>query len=555
MKFNILIITLLVFLCGCNKGDDAPTIIDSKPIELETLAVETANAKQVILSGRILHLNNEDILEHGFVVESNYFGEVKTTEYKSDKKVAAGKVTFEINDGSLNNPYGTYYTYYYYIKTATNSYKGANVSIVVSDLQYNYIHGLQATIGEKIVITGKFDQLDGAYSLYAGWDKDTRIPFALGDNNNTLVFEMPTGFAHGQEVSFNLRPNNEQNNSIATLATVKVLGQLLPPADYSFYYSDALRLSGPGAPRGSAEGLSIIIGDRIVPYFYELRLHDLLNEASGTEFRLGYSNGRDTYIFPEKLKIKQPAVDQFSFWQRIVHPGGTTVGGRVDLGQFGYADASVGGKLAWFNNIWSGTDEVSIGLVDEGEYPLVLKGPILNYTSQSKIKVEKLKATAVSPKQGYYGDELTLSGNFIDGNVYIVDFGDYNKNTYVASGGKLKFPISNYLPTGDAAIKLGYETRTSGTVSVESGLSIKVLAGTFDDFSPKYGPPGTIITLQGKGLASGQIFFADERLYPYDYSSAEVKIQVPYTATKGKKRISVFYRTGWVSAPALFEVQ
>lgn len=557
MNFNFLILGLLFLLYGCTKEPDVVTP-DSGVIELETLGVAVANTEQVLLEGRILKLNNEKILQYGFKVEPAY-GNTEpptATTYLIRDKIAPGKVTTKITDKALLTKQGGYYTAQFFIKTADTIYTGNKVNFAISDLVVDYHRGLMATIGETITVAGKFDQIDpSSFELYAGWDNPKKVDFSIAPDRSKLTFVMPWGFSHGQEVTFSLRRTAPEGhvNSIS-IATVKVLGRLLPPENYSYYFSDVLELSGLGVPNGYADDLWIIIGDKKVRYFPRLVISDLLYDASGTSFQLGYSNGRDIHIFPQKLQLKQPDADEFSFWRTHVHPRGNTTAGGLELGKYGnFLQASLGGKPARFFNYWNGTISVAIGDVEDGTYPLVVNGHTISYTSKSTIKVEKLKIHSVSPKQAYYADPVTLSGNFIDGDSYFVKVGGQYVYPLPASNGQLRFDLPSM--EENAPIEVGYSASDGGEVIVQSGLSIKGLPGTFDDFTPKSGPPGTIVTLKGRGFGGGRIFFGDQNIYPFEYSSTQVKVEIPRLTTKGKKRLSVFYKTGWISAPSYFEVE
>lgn len=555
MKFNIPIIILLLLAFGCSKESDQNSTADSdKTIKLETLEVEAFYDEKVTLCGRVLSLNSEKIVEHGFVVESLGTVSPARKEFPVSATAALGKVTLTISPADMDLRSRQSVSYQYYIKTQDNVFFGDKIPIVFSPISFIDQPGLQATIGETISVPGDFGKIDNSYILYVGRDNVLSVPFRVDDGGRTLLFEMPSGFAHGTQLTFNLSKREQDVDTfLAQLATVKVLGKLNPPESYDMYLSDYLRLSGPGVPQGFAPGMSIIIGDQEVSYFYELALWDLLAQAKGREFQLGFSNGRDRIIFPQKVRIPSPGQDDFRFHESRVHPGSNTTGGRIDMLRYGAASASIGGKLAGFTNMWNGVDNISVGMVEDGDYPLVLKGNILNYTSKSTIKVEKLRVSAVFPLKATLGDQVSLSGNFIDGKSYIVYLGGEYISSFRASGGQLTISLPN-LTKGDKAITVGYGESWDSAINIQTGLSVEVLPASFDDFYPKSGPPGTNITLKGKGIGSGQIHFGDEWVFPHAYGKDEVTVMVPYSVTKGKKRVSVRYFTGWLASKEPFEV-
>ncbi len=109
---------------ACKKDSD-PTSQNSisqqvKPIKLEAIVPESQGVSGMKFLGRVLHLNDEKIIEHGFLLqEQDPFNPGLPIRLKIDKKIQIG--TNELLYANIPKT-GVNYTAKYYIKTDKQEY-------------------------------------------------------------------------------------------------------------------------------------------------------------------------------------------------------------------------------------------------------------------------------------------------------------------------------------------------------------------------------------------------------------------------------------------------
>ncbi|MFD2902484.1 IPT/TIG domain-containing protein [Sphingobacterium anhuiense] len=557
MKSLYVYLFSLFMIIGCSKSEEVkPQPEPNTPVELETLVPDAANRKLIVLSGRALHLNNEQIKDHGFIMLADTQNQFLENKISLGKTIQVGKITKKIDPSKELIAIGSF-TYKFYVETNLGTYYGEPIRVTLSSIFIDYQSDLQGTVGEKITVNGDFAKITDGYILYSNYNDPKEIKYVISSNKNSIQFEIPSGYNHGTKLSIYFRPKagNTAIDHDLNIAEVKILGTLEPPTHYEFYLNDYLRLSGPSATSGPFDKMYIIIGDKLVPYFYELALFDLIYEQPRSSYRIGYFNGRDTVIFPEKIRFKTPRPEDVQLRQAFVHPGGTMAATGLDMTRFYHMSvATVGNKEAYYNAHWTGNDQIQIGDVPDGSYPLIINSPFFNYTSKEKIQVQSLKPKSLSLSKGYYGQKITIYGNFINKERYFIQLGNYQYSESIAEAGSVTFDIPGVAP-GKHPITLSYQDMNSKTYSVKSALTIEVLAPTFESFSPKSGKPGDIITLKGKGIGYGRILLGGEYVDVIGGNADAPQISIPNRFIyKGKAHFDVQFDHEWIQSKETFEI-
>ncbi|WP_270090815.1 hypothetical protein [Sphingobacterium sp. SYP-B4668] len=555
MKRFLWYFVIFVTFSACKKTEEN-TPEDTTPVQLETLGADVANHTHIVLAGRILYLNNEKVLDHGFVVKSFYTNPALEYKYSLGSSLQIGKVSKKIDTSKDLRTAGSG-SYQFYIETDKGIYYGESVRYDISGVFIDYQHGLRASAGEVITIHGDFESIKSPFTLYSDYNSPKVISYELSVNKQALSFVMPDGYTHGNDLSFYVQANKADSvfNSSIPIAKIKVLGSLHAPEQYEYYYDDVLRLGSKGLPASFAYTFSVILGNKFVPYYHELSLSDLIYDQPLESFRIGYYNGRDTVIFPKKITLKKPDETAFKVRQSYVHPGNSLAVTGLPLGRFPYIRSmTIGDQSAYYNGMWNGDDRLQIGQVPDGVYPLVIKCVPFTYISQEKVTVQGLTATSASINRGHYGEEVTLRGNFIANERYHVVMGGESIYDLIAGNGTLKFHIPQIKP-GLANITLKYGENYATHQVVPTPLQIEVLPPSFDSFYPKKGKPGDIITLKGKGIAYARIYFGQDYAMSVGGNVDAVEIAVPRQLIyKGKIHIVAQFNGNLFESKETFEL-
>lgn len=548
---------LALMICfSCKKTEQTTPIVDN-PLKLETIGVDAANKKTIVFAGRVLYLNSEKIKDHGFLLKSGFGASSTEKKYALGDAVQIGKVQTKIETPAevLETGVGTYR---FYIETDKNTYFGETVRFQLSNFLVDYQMGLSATAGETITVNGDFKDFNKeSYKLSYDFNNPKEVAYNIDATKRKVTFVVPAGYRHGVDLSFSLTPIQPETNfnSSIGLASVRILGTLAPPTSYNYNYDDYLRLSGTGLPPDRPSSFYVIIGDKLFPYSQELLLSDMIYDQPKTAYRIGYYNGRDTVIFDKKITLNIPKPTDLSIRQSHVHPGRSiSVTGIIPYKYSFMPIMSVGDKSARYSWTWNGDDKITIGDIPDGSYPFIMEGPFAKFESKEKIVVQSLKVTDAGSSKGYYGTSVKILGNFIRGDEYIARLGDQGDQNLQVANGSAVLEIPNIKP-GKVKITVIYNDDHGKQHTVPTDHQIEVLAPIFDDFYPKSGKPGDVITLKGKGLGYCAIYMGDVRLISVGGTVDEPQVFIPRNIFfKGKVRISAQYQSDWIECKETFEL-
>ncbi|MDF2476315.1 MAG: Uncharacterized protein K0S24_1798 [Sphingobacterium sp.] len=560
-KFYILWLVSLCFLFSCKKVEKVvETIPDTNPITIETLINDNANESTITFSGRILYLNDEIIIDHGFVVECQkyYDTSIKELVYSLGTKATTGKITHTIQTPNeiLNS---NSVRYYYYIKTDKGVYKGKTTDVLFYWHNIEYRDDIIASPGDKISINGNFEKLKDNYTLNINEDNNRQeIPFTLSKDLKILVFQLPANLTHGSRLSFILQnkthPSGLYRSSL--LANIKITGKLNEPANFNFMYSDKIMFTGPGINLSMKEPFYILFGNRSFKYEPEMNLINLTYGQPADKYRIGYFNGKDTVIFSQKIQIKQPLSNALYFNDTEFHPGNIGTFSGVDFSAFGQQDLTtykVGNKNAYVSSNWTGIHKLTIGDLPEGEYALSASSPFFTFTSQAKLRVKKLQVTSIEQNKGYYGNLVRINGNFRPNASYQVKLGTQDASLVSIQNGQLSIAIPP-IASGIYPISVGYHGSEGKEYMTKTNLNFEVLTPVFTDFYPKKGKAGDQITLVGRGIYYGFIYFGG-RLVWRQSGEEEIKFTIPWDITyKGKIEINLLFGDKWIKGKETFEL-
>jgi len=201
-------------------------------------------------------------------------------------------------------------------------------------------------------------------------------------------------------------------------------------------------------------------------------------------------------------------------------------------------------------------DELTIGDVPEGSYPVIFKNGIIDFTSSEEIRIEKLRISSISQKVVDYNHHIIIKGNFIDGQNYTVITNRTQYSTY-ASNGTITIIPANTNGNKLEIKNVGYSNSRGQNVMIDLNASLELIPIPiiFDGFYPKEGNYDTKVTLNGKGLFRGQVFVAGHWIPPIEITPTSLGILLPRVLLPGKYKIAIFYNNEWHTVDDHFEVK
>lgn len=550
------IVLLFLTQISCNKVETIP-FEDTRPIQLETHGFEIIPDKKISLLSNVLYLNADKIIEHGFEFTSIDEGQEVIKNFPIKTPAAIGRVILTLDESMLNG-LGYVQKFRYYIKTTKNDNYGQYLQYYVNHAQDFIVHpnqSLRGYTGDELTLKGNFKDVYARYDLYIGKSND-KIPFTVSNNNIDLSFKLPpNGQTESAYVYLVSKTNSEDADRQYYLTEVTYLTRLNPPESYIMDIYSHLTLS---AKEGLAYRTSILIGDQLIPYQQFLRLYDYLKPENGDSYRIGYFNGRDTIIFPQKLQLARPDTKEIYFQTTRVHPfGSTKVMGLRSYQLFGPTSFTLGSYPVQMGlDTQVGSYTLSAGDLPEGEYPLTIKNMNYELITEKKLKVEKLKVNKLIQNSHEMGSQVTISGNFIKGQYYNVHFTENGIYGILAEDGLIRFTIP-VLKSGEHQVTVGYWNEIqSNSIPVHTNLSIQVSPFTYTGFAPLKGSGGTAIRLKGKSIAFATIYLGGNQIYASQIANTydEVLVTLPNYLTPGQYKISARLADRWLQVPEVFEV-
>lgn len=554
MKRILLLVPVFLSLLCCKETEEIK--LDYSPIQLETKPVSDIGYDYVTFNGGITRLNNEKIVDIGFILFESTDRGAKQIEISVGAKAAKeGNVSFQYKSPQRFIEMAPY-RYCFYVKTENAFYKGELVNFQVDNLKIEQTGLLSVELGDTILVRGDFTQIKDDYIITLD-SKELR--HTLSHDNKTLSVILPeSGYTHGRLADVVLQWNDRQPYRYQRqLSSVRFVATLNEPSKTSYSILESITLTGKGLPYSWSEDLYIFLGGQRLIYNggFSLAYFDNLE---GNTFEWGYYNGKDSVFFKKPLTIVPPSGDVISFSQPVIHPKqiSTLNGvsryryfnnkmGKLELGQYPAVDLLPSSETIYFR----------VDNIPEGRYPLTIHNPYFPFTTKETIEVRNFKWSATDRETGYYDEIVRVTGSFIANQVYAVMFeGTKQHELYAnASDGQLAFNIP-VLPPGDYKVKVGYTNAFEGNINYTSTeKNLTILKPVIEEVSPRSGYAGDLVTIRGKGLKKmTQLLIGTYWTYPIFRDNGDIQFMLPNYIPTGNMAIEADFTDFKVSAPYSF---
>ncbi|TJY66727.1 hypothetical protein FAZ19_07350 [Sphingobacterium alkalisoli] len=555
--------SICVLLSSCRKVENIMQAEETKPIVLEAAILEHLDAKSARLSCRITSLNNEIVKEHGIILYSGMFPNVKEEQVSIGGKVEIGKISYNYTR-SVPFEIGKNYMVSFYVQTEKSFYRSGLVSFKWNNVQVNPQNDLSATTGETITITGNFEGIDEKF-IITDWNTNTTTPFTLSSDKKSLSFVVPkTNIPHGSILNFNLsKRTTEGGNEFSTIALcrVKVLASINPPEISQLYLSDAIPLKGNNLPSmyEIPADLMLIIGDQKIRYQNPLRLTSI-EGLKGNNLKIGYSNGRDEIIFPEPIRLIIPNKNDIRFNEKVVHPGSQLRLQGLEFAKFfnyGSTSFKVGGApLTQPINPFPYNLDIIVPQVADGHHAVEIISPFYNgIVSTEKIEVKELKLSGPSQVNAHVGNTIQIKGSFINGKIYEVHIAGHTIYNIIAQNGEISFEVPN-LKSGKNEVKISYRHESWDSHFSTSPFTVFVEKSMINSVSPLVAYPGDVITVTGRGLNTGSSYTLGGHYINVVNKTADgFKFLIPSGFQKGKARLTIEINDDIIQSDDYIEVK
>jgi len=558
MKKIFSLILLLGLAISCSKDSETtPEKVESKPISLEVMTPQGFGSAGIKLMGRVLHLNEETVIEHGFLLaEKKTFENTQSIRLKINNKIQSGTNEMLFTDFPKT---AVNYEIKYFIKTQNKEYLSKALEFQYIPITLEPFSERNVNQGDIIRVNGDFSKLSDDYYIAYYIENSMSaeaIPMQISADKKSLTFTISQRFGHGDEPSFVLTTNTSMP---IYLGRVNVLAELLPPAEFVLNYRDYLTFTATGYKYSTKKPFSIIVGSNS----FSLKTHtqttvsDLVNGLKGNSFKFGYYNGLDTIYFSKPLTLSAPNSNDFYLRETSTHPNSSlrlSVYGLNEKMPLEASKTTLGSYPARVIPTWNGEDWLTVGEIPNGNYNIKFENDFFTYTPTEKITVKKLEVSSLSPSVIRDGELLTISGNFINGRTYRVYSNQGMATSEPAVNGKIEVYLDDEKGDQFDITQVGYydenlKKETLINVSYHTELS----PVTYTHFSPLKGNSSTAIKVYGEGIGRAMIFFDGKWMPAMEWGKGWASFS-PYSGTlPGKYKIAVFHKNKWLTVDQVYE--
>lgn len=550
---------ILILIASCSKKDTPQQYPD--PINLETGAFSDLSANEVTLTANIQSLNNEEILDHGFIW---YMDDEPERTISLGNLVQAGTMSHDLRVNTEFEQNITYY-YFFYIRTKTSFYKGTVKSFVLNNIHFNALPLIHSYGKDTVALTGNFEGITDGYRIKAsGAFESFTIPYELSSDKKTLTFVVganPLTQAESElDVSL-VKKNENPNRFQRQIVKIRYHAKLDPPAKrvYNLFEFVEFMSTNIGPLHDNDRRLTILINDLKLPYTRHVQLFRFA-ELSGTTFRIGYTNSNETVYFPDPIELELPIDMTVNVTAPVAHPHGQVAFTATHFAHYFFETYTItvdGARAYSARSSWSDEMMVSPPQIEEGEYKLEITNRFYTVTAPQKIRIQKLYWHTLDKDNGFFGEKVTAYGNFIEGVGYIVFNQDDRQIAYqTAKNGMLDIVINEQFENINT-LKIGYSRGAQGYVIAAYQSPFVSKGSTMDGFYPKRGTTGDILTITGKGIAfAGEFLLGNQPLTPIRVPNKHdiVTFSIPTIQGKGNMRINYKMGQTWHQIPELFEL-
>lgn len=569
MKQILYMLFMTALTCvACKKTEEKLVpIIESKPIAFEFSKIEEISQSGATVSTRLVSLNQENILEYGVLisrVESGNSGKEEQIALAKDVKIGTLSYSFTPKGGLKS---ADRYAVGFYIQTDKGFYRSTAVMIRWNNISVEPAEIKSVRTGDKITVNGNFEGVNESYLIRNSYYQ-TIIPYEISSDKKKLIYVIPkTTATHGSTLEFFLQNissagsnNGYPDYESYALPRVKVVATIDPLIVSNMYLNTPITLTGQNLPDRYQEttDLFLIVNGIKVKYQNPFNLFDIAG-LKGNTFKIGYHNGINEVIFPTAVQLILPNGADMIFNRSVVHPKTSVQVSGMKFNQFFYNSrftvqfgelAADQGQLNYDESI-----QLQIPDISNGSYPISINSPYYDkITSNNKIEVRKLTLSQVDTKTAYIGDQIKVSGTFIDGIEYGVNLNDHAIYDKKLNNGTMTFKIPDQ-KEGKALIKV-YYYGTNDQIFGEGNLSFNIEKSTISSVSPLYAYPGDLITVKGKGIMHAeQVFLGGQYVQVVNRTNDSFQFLAPSNFMQTKGRVTININEGVIQSEDYIEIK
>ncbi|MCJ8208222.1 IPT/TIG domain-containing protein [Mucilaginibacter sp. RS28] len=526
-----LLIVAAVTIGGCKKEKEEDPMV-------QTLDAKPSSPTRVTFTGNILATGNYKVLDYGFVygIYSNV-DESNGTKVSMGADAPAGSFTKDVTNINVlsSSSQSTLYVRAY-LKNEKGTVYGRATAFMLPSITITSVSPQSGKVGDQITINGQFfgtpaNQISVTFS-----NVNAKV---VQTADSKIVVEVPAGISatHGATLSVQVKIGTQ---SVYTPSGFTILANIKDFTPKSGAIGSVITFTGDNLPNYYYGGnIRVLFGQIEGSILYNSTLQATV-PATITTDQVPVSvivNGVTTAL-PGQFTVVAPTINSISPSPVIAGGQLTITGNNLPVSLTGVT-ATLGNYTLTPNSSSSNTLYFQVpSNIPSGDYTFSLKVGPSTIAFPLKITVAQQSVTGFSPSSGSYGKEVNISGNFIVGQYYNINFGSVSTGAQATSGTSLK----TYVPYGLDAGNVKISVQNNGQTMQAPG-TFTVIGPSFDSFAPTSGVAGTVVTINGNGFGTSTynvvVRFGSVQANIISVTDNTIKVMVPSNLNAGAMKISV----------------
>lgn len=504
--------------------------------QIQTISVTALSPGNVLFKGNIVSTGSFKILDYGFVYSTITSGINETigTKVSLGQSPQQGQYSKEVDGITVTNNYSPVIYVRAYITNEKGTAFGALSSVTLPTPTASSVSPSSGKSGDQITINGQF---------FASTTNDVKVSFSgvqasvISVSPTQVVATVPSGI------------NAADNSQVSVQVSVGGQNLTIP---YSFtihaHFKDYLPKSGPigtlitftgdNLPTYYSSIITVLFGTVSQTLSYYASQANVPSNITTNNFQISVTDNGSTVALPGTFTVTAPTITSIS-------PGSGLAGSTVTVSGTNFP-TSYGGITATLGNISITASPYSSNQfsftvptnMSAGSYSFVLTAGPSSVTAPQKFTVTAPTISSFSPSSGPVGGQVTLTGTFVTGQYYTVNFGSYSTAGYASSSTNLTVNVPTGIPPGAQKI-----SAVIGGQTVTAPGSFTVTTPTITSFSPTSGVAGTTVTITGTGFNSTyygtSVSFGTVSANILSINSTSITVTVPSNTGNGAMKIIV----------------
>ncbi len=544
MKAKAIVSTLFIAaLFSCENAIDKAT----DPV-IETTQAKSVAATTCYVKASILERGSYEVIEGGFVYStSSSFG------IENGTKITLSADSLKADTFSASFSFGSAYYHpsqVFYVRAYLVNKKGVVYGLPLSFrglmLTMSSVQPISGKTGDKITITG-----------------ENFIPTLTGNvvkfNSTTAKIVEATATRLVVEVPANITWEYSYDPTVKLYVTVG--GQTLSS---NFTLLPIFTSFSPTS--GTFGTLITILGDNINSSGLTVKCGDInasINSVTNRSLVIYVPGNMTLSKFPIKLikngietvlptEFTMNPINITSVSPTIGYPGTVITFTGTSLNPaYGANQVKIGGVLTSSGYVNQNSFSVTVPYsMTEGLKTIEASNGVSNVVLPGAFTVVVPKVSGFTPASGYYGNEITVTGENFPGNLsaYI---GNSGCELVTVNSTTLKVKVPTGTAPGASKIKL----MINNVVVYESDFN--VLSPVLTSFLPDSGTPGTEVILTGNGFGNyvASVRFGTVYTNVLSTTPTQIKVVVPSNAGDGAMKISVVVGSATIISTTDFTIK